>query len=83
MADYPGVVRDDGADRSASSADMKPGTYHVQVIAAPGAVQYFMRGLRPGTLDYETWTAVGTPNTSNPSGQPIVEITSQSSWSSD
>jgi len=45
-------------------------------------MNYLMRGWRSGTADYETWIAVGAPNSSNPSGQPITDITIQASWSS-
>jgi hypothetical protein len=80
MADYTGALRDDGFERSASVASPLAAVLHTQVIPAPGAMQYLMRGWRPGTADYETWIAVGAPNTSNPSGQPIVGITIQASW---
>jgi len=52
------------------------------LVEFPGAdgPYYLMRGWRPGTSDYETWIAVGAPNSSNPSGQPITNITIQASW---
>lgn len=49
-----------------------------------GSVSYYlMRGWRPLHVpapDYETWVAVGNPNTSNPSGEPIQDIVIQSVW---
>ena len=43
---------------------------------------YLMRGYRTLTSDYETWVATGSPNSNNPSGQPITNITIQLQWSS-
>ena len=63
-----------------------PSTVHVSYEGGGGSVTYYlMRGWRPAHVpapDYETWVAVGSPNTSNPSGEPIIDITIQSVWTS-
>lgn len=80
MADYPAEIRDDGSEATGGPADPLASSYHTQVILAPGAMRYLMRGWRPGTSDFETWIATDFPNTNNPSGQPIINITIQSKW---
>ena len=52
------------------------------MLAAGSSVRghFLMRGYRPGTSDFETWIAVGAPNSTNPSGQPIVDVTVQAKW---
>jgi hypothetical protein len=34
-----------------------------------------MWGYRPLTDDFEEWETIGQPNPTNPSGQPIVDVT--------
>jgi len=41
---------------------------------------YLMRGYRTLTNDYETWVAIDSPNSNNPSGQPIINTTIQAQW---
>ena len=41
---------------------------------------YRMRGYRPGTSDYESWVALGAPNTTNPSLETIQDVTVVAKW---
>jgi len=65
------------------SPSYSPSTVYVAYEGCTGSETLFlMRGWRPLHVppDYELWIAVGSPNTSNPSGEPIQDITVQSSW---
>lgn len=41
----------------------------------PNQIIYKMRGWRTVQLNFEFWISIGAPSTSNPSGQPITDIT--------
>ena len=80
MADFDAVILE--PEILAATPDPIPAVILQGSQGATSPTIYLMRGWRPGTSDYETWKAVGAPNTSNPSGDPIIDITVQASWKS-
>jgi len=61
-----------------ASADAVPASTPLAVPTSNA--RFLMRGYRPGSGDFETWVAVGSPNSDNPSGLPIVDVTVQARW---